>query len=288
MTTTAQIPVSVLIPVKNEETNIAGCLQSVHWADERVVVDSGSQDRTIEIASEMGASIVNFVWKRGDLKKKNWALANYTFRNEWILILDADERITGPLALEIATAIQNPAYDGYYLNRRFFFMGRWIRHAGYFPSWNLRLFRRGKARYEVVPDYSRWTGDNEVHEHMLLDGFVGTLSQPMDHFAYPDVYTFLEKHNRYSTWEARCCIAAQRLQAETSAGARSFMINLKRRAKSVARIAPFPHWARFFYHYILRLGLLDGAAGYFFCHLLAEYEFQIWAKKYEQQLPTSI
>ena len=272
------VPVSVLIPVKNEENNLAACLQSVSWADECVVVDSGSTDRTKEIAAEYGAQFVPFAYQPGSPKKKNWALENYKFKNDWVLILDADERITEALAVEIAEVLKNPQHNGYYLNRRFFFLDRWIRHAGYFPSWNLRLFRLGNARYEFMPDFSSQTGDNEVHEHMILDGDAGKLTSPMDHFAYPDVFTFLEKHNRYSSWEATCNQSEQEFADKSTAG---FIITAKRFAKKAARKIPFPHWARFFYHYVLRACFLDGLAGYFFCHLLAEYEFQIWVKRYE-------
>ncbi len=236
------VPVSVLIPVKNEERNLAACLQSVSWADECVVVDSGSTDRTKEIAAEYGAQLIPFSYQPGNPKKKNWALENYKFKNDWILILDADERITEDLAREIAGVLKNPKCNGYYLNRRFFFLDRWIRHAGYFPSWNLRLFRLGSARYEFMPDFSSQTGDNEVHEHMILNGEAGKLTAPMDHFAYPDVFTFLEKHNRYSSWEATCNQSEQEFADNSASG---FIISAKRFAKKAARKIPFPHWARF-------------------------------------------
>ncbi len=279
------VPVSVLIPVKNEEKNLAACLQSVSWADECVVVDSGSTDRTKEITAECGAQLVPFAYQPGSPKKKNWALENYKFKNDWILILDADERITEDLAREIAAVLKSPQFNGYYLNRRFFFLDRWIRHAGYFPSWNLRLFRLGSARYEFMPDFSSQTGDNEVHEHMILNGEAGKLTAPMDHFAYPDVFTFLEKHNRYSSWEATCNQSEQEFADNSASG---FIISAKRFAKKAARKIPFPHWARFFYHYCIRAGFLDGLAGYFFCHLLAEYEFQIWVKRYEFRRRASV
>jgi hypothetical protein len=129
-----------------------------------------------------------------------------------------------------------------------------------------------------MPDFSTQTGDNEVHEHMILNGEAGKLTAPMDHFAYPDVFTFLEKHNRYSSWEATCNQSEQEFADNSASG---FIITAKRFAKKAARKIPFPHWARFFYHYGIRAGFLDGLAGYFFCHLLAEYEFQIWVKRYE-------
>ncbi|MCU1232364.1 MAG: hypothetical protein JWP63_331, partial [Candidatus Solibacter sp.] len=168
--------VSVLIPAKNEMAHIPDCIRSVAWADEVVVVDSGSTDGTIEAALELGARVVRFAYVPGGPKKKNWALDHVDFQNEWVLILDADERITPLLAREIDGAIEGPAQcDGYYVNRRLFFLGRWIRHAGYYPSWNLRLFRRGAGRYEEIPDFEPSNGDNEVHEHVLLRGPAGYL-----------------------------------------------------------------------------------------------------------------
>src|SRR4029078_7308382 len=137
----AQAPLSVLIPVKNEAANVHDCISSVSFADEIVVVDSGSTDGTQAIAEGAGARVVQFVWN-GDLpRKKNWALENIPWRHEWVLIVDADERITPELEREIREAIHRTDADGFYLNRRFWFLGGWINHCGYFPSWNLRLFR---------------------------------------------------------------------------------------------------------------------------------------------------
>ncbi|HUP04561.1 MAG TPA: glycosyltransferase family 2 protein [Bryobacteraceae bacterium] len=272
------VPVSVLIPVKNEEANLAPCLRSVSWAGERVVVDSGSQDRTCAIAAEFGAAVHQFQYAPGGPKKKNWALENIPFRYDWVLILDADERITPELAADIAAAVANPgATAGYYINRRFYFLGRWIKHAGYFPSWNMRLIRKGKGFYERVADTSARTGDNEVHEHVILDGPSGRLPNPMDHFAFPTIDVFIEKHNRYSTWEAEAGPHATK-SIEGGSGAIGAVHNARRTLKRAARKLPFPHWLRFFYHFFLKRGFLDGAQGYIFCHLLAEYEFWIWAK----------
>ncbi len=272
--------VSVLIPVLNESSNIEECLKSVHWSDDVVVVDSGSIDQTQEKARNVGARVVEFTYTPGGLKKKNWALENVSFKHAWILILDADERITPELAAEIREVTSSDAgHSGYYINRRFMFMGRWIRHSGYYPSWNLRLFQHGRARYEFIPDCGTDTGDNEVHEHMLLDGSAGFLKKPMDHFAFPDIRTFVEKHNRYSNWEAR--VGREYL---ARAGPIAPHLRTRRLLKRAARSLPFAHRLRFLYHYILRLGVLDGREGYVLCRLLAEYEFLIWAKSIEARI----
>lgn len=273
-------PVSVLIPVKNEVRHIGECLASVSWADEAIVVDSQSTDGTAEAATALGARVVQFHYIPGGPKKKNWALENIAFQHEWILILDADERITPPLAREIEQAVKSPGESvGFYLNRRFFFLGRWIRHAGYFPSWNMRLFKKGRGLYEKIVAVDAGSGDNEVHEHVLLDGPASRLKHPMDHFAFPSIDVFIEKHNRYSNWEAILRgRATEPLQNSVGSDEIKSTHNARRRIKRIARTLPFPHWLRFFYHFVWKLGFLDGVEGYIFCHLLAEYEFWIWAK----------
>ncbi|NET60932.1 MAG: glycosyltransferase family 2 protein, partial [Symploca sp. SIO2E6] len=144
----SKVPVSVLIPAKNEEVNLPACLESLSRADEVFVVDSQSSDRSVEISESYGASVVQFHFNGYWPKKKNWSLANLTFSHPWVLIVDCDERITPQLWDEIALAIQNPDYNGYYLNRRVYFLDQWIRHGGKYPDWNLRLFKHEKGRYE--------------------------------------------------------------------------------------------------------------------------------------------
>jgi glycosyltransferase involved in cell wall biosynthesis len=259
--------VSVLIPSFNEARNILGCLQSVSWADEIVVVDSCSTDGTAPLASGFGARVVNFEWNGRLPKKKNWALENIVWRNEWVLVVDADERITPLLAKEIESVLSCSSVNGYYLNRRFMFMGRWIRHCGYYPSWNLRLFRHACGRYEHLVENDTQSGDNEVHEHVVLQGGSGFLRHEMLHLAYPDIFTWVEKHNRYSNWEAHV----------EASGARPLRLNLtaishKRPLRACSRQFPFRPALRFIYHYFFRRGFLDGYEGYVLCRLLAVYE----------------
>ncbi len=197
-------PLSILIPARNEAANLAACLDSARFADEVVVVDSGSTDGTREIATAAGASLVDFRWDGRLPKKKNWALANVPWRHEWVFILDADERITPELAAELARVVLAPEADGYYVNRRFWFLGGWLRHCGYYPSWNLRLFRHRLGRYEQFDGVAdTGSGDNEIHEHVVLRGRTGRLRYEMEHRAFPSIEVWVEKHNRYSNWEAR-------------------------------------------------------------------------------------
>src|SRR5438874_2948956 len=146
----SRVPVSVIIPIKNEAANLPRCLECVKWADEIFVVDSQSTDGSIEIAQERGAKVVQFKFNGTWPKKKNWALEHLPFRNEWVFILDADEVLPPGAEVEFGKAI-GEAGDvvGYWINRRFNFMGRWLRH-GYYPNWNLRLFRHACGRYEKL------------------------------------------------------------------------------------------------------------------------------------------
>jgi glycosyltransferase involved in cell wall biosynthesis len=271
--------VSILIPVLNERENILNCLSSLQWCDDIVVVDSVSTDGTVQIAEGAGARVEQFQYVPGGPKKKNWALKNVAFKYSWVLIVDADERIPAGLAEEILNAVQSPAnsHSGFYINRRFMFLGRWIRHSGYFPSWNLRLLRLGSGSYELIPDSNSLNGDNEVHEHVILNGTAGYLKTPMDHYAFKTIRAFVEKHNRYSSWEAE-----QRLEYLGNAqNPRAWHLRARRVLKRLARAAPLADGSRFLYHFIFRGGWLDGRAGYILCRLVAGYEFLIWAKTVE-------
>ena len=154
------IPISVLIPTRNEERNLAACLESVAWAGERVVFDSYSDDRTLEIAAAHGARVVQRTFDNFS-SHKNWALEHIDFAHPWVLILDADERVTPALAKEIsALFVRGPQHNGYYLARKIIWRGRWLRYGGRYPDYNLRLIRHGYGRYEP----------RLVHEHMVVDG----------------------------------------------------------------------------------------------------------------------
>jgi glycosyltransferase involved in cell wall biosynthesis len=273
-----RVPISVMIPTLNEASNLPRCLDHLQWADEVVVVDSGSTDDTQKIAQAYGAKVVNFKWNGRWPKKKNWALRHAPFRNEWVLIVDADEWITPELAREIERAIRNPTRVGYYINRKFIFMGRWIKHCGYYPSWNLRLIQRGKGEYEQLTDIGdTGSGDNEVHEHVIARGEVGYLDEDMLHFAFPNIHTFMEKHNRYSNWEA----AVQFQKADTTSAAIGAELSKRRRLKNLSRMLPFRPTLRFLYSYIWKGGIFDGQPGYVFCRLLAIYEYLSVAKYIE-------
>ncbi|NEQ58076.1 MAG: glycosyltransferase family 2 protein [Moorea sp. SIO4A1] len=282
-----KLPVSVLIPAKNEEANLPACLESVNRADEVFVVDSQSSDRSIEIVEEYGANLVQFHFNGFWPKKKNWSLDNLEFRNQWVLIVDCDERITPELWDEIAVAIENHDYNGYYINRKVFFLGQWIRFGGKYPDWNLRLFKHEKGRYENlktegIPN----TGDNEVHEHVVLEGKAGYLQNDMLHIDFKDIYHWLERHNRYSNWEARVYLNILTGKDDSGTiGGNLFgdAVQRKRFLKKIWVRLPFKPILRFILFYFIQLGFLDGKAGYIYGRLLSQYEYQIGVKLYELQ-----
>ena len=237
------------------------------------MVDSASTDGTREIAKELGATLVDFKWDGQFPKKKNWALANVPWWHEWIFILDADERITPELAAELRQIVAAPDCDGYYVNRRFWFLDGWLLHCGYYPSWNLRFFRHTLGRYEQFTGVSdTGSGDNEVHEHVILSGRVGRLRGEMEHYAFPTIEVWVEKHNRYSNWEARLLGSADGSAAAVGAALDPALAR-KRRLKHLALRLPFRPALRFFYHFVVRAGFLDGYRGFVFCRLMAFYEF---------------
>ncbi len=270
------LPLSVLIPTLNEARNIANCLAAVAFAGERVVFDSHSTDETLEIARAAGARIVQ---REFDVfsRHKNWALDNIDFAHDWLLIVDADERVTPALAAEIAAAIADPdAADGYYIARQNLFQGKWIRHAGMYPDWQLRLFRRGKARYE----------DRIVHEHMVADGRTAFLGNHFIHHDFKGVERYFERHNHYTSLEA---VEVHRMLQGKPGGDRAMTGDAssrgpkRRRAlKNFAyRHLPMRAVLVFLYMYVWKLGFLDGRIGFRYCLIRAFHEYQISLKLIE-------
>ncbi|QEH31706.1 Glycosyl transferase family 2 [Aquisphaera giovannonii] len=275
-------PVSVIVPVKNEAANLRLCLPALAWADEIFVVDSQSRDETESVAAEFGATVVQFHFNGTYPKKKNWALDSLPFRNEWVLIVDADEVVTPELAAEIARRIDSGEAEGYYLNSQYFFLGRRIRHCGYSECWNLRLFRHELGRYERMPDDTGGrAGDNEAHEHVELAGRALRLDHQLEHHAYPTIAAWVEKHNRYAVWEAAMYerFRDEPIPANIGRGKR-----FKRLLKKIYLRLPARPAVRFVYSYFLRLGFLDGRPGLVFCTLLAFYDFLCWANVYERKV----
>ncbi len=220
---------SIIIITKNEATNIRACIESVAWADEIIVVDSGSSDATAEICRELGAQVYVHDWP-GFGKQKNRALSYVT--HEWVFSIDADERVTPDLQSQLIKAMEDDSEDGFYVPRLSQFCGRFIRHSGWYPDYVLRLFKRVKGRFS----------DDMVHERVILEGNAGRLSSPLLHYSYLSEADVQRKTEQYAR-----------------AGAMQMFKNGK--AASLADAPLRAGWA-FIRTYCLRLGLLDGIAGF--------------------------
>jgi glycosyltransferase involved in cell wall biosynthesis len=274
-------PISVLICTKNEERNLPACLESVAWCDDCIVFDSYSADATVKLAREQGARVVQREFDNFSAHK-NWALDHLDFRHDWILIVDADERVTPVLAQEIAALIAgSPPLNGYYLARQNWFAGTWIRHGGWYPNWNMRLLRRGKGRYEP----------RLVHEHILLDGEPGFLKNPLIHYDYKGIERYFDRHNVYSSLEAveayRTMTAPHQSQG-LPATWRARGPERRRYLKNLAyRYLPARGLIKFIWMYFIKLGFLDGRMGFRFCLLHTFYDYQISLKLEELRDPQS-
>lgn len=229
--------------------------------------------------------MVQFTYQGGWPKKKNWALENLEFRHEWVLIVDADEVFPPETEQEISAIVSGRANAGnavgYWINRRFMFMGRWLKHA-YYPNWNLRLFKHSLGRYEKLTSSETGSGDNEVHEHVVVNGETGYLRAQMDHYAFPTIDVFIEKHNRYSNWEARVALEAG--LAGSAGQLQASHVSTRRRVKALVRRLPLRPLLRFLYVYVWQKGFLDGIEGYYFARLHAVYELLCVAKTAELKL----
>jgi glycosyltransferase involved in cell wall biosynthesis len=275
-----RVSVSVIIPTRNEEHNLERCLRSVAWASEIYVIDSQSTDATCRIATDCGAKVVQFGYSGGWPKKKNWALANIRFANAWVLMLDADEVLMAGGREEIAAAVHGSnSIAGYWINRRFMFLGKWLRHS-YYPNWNLRLFKHALGRFEKLVEGETDSGDVEIHEHVVVEGLTGRLQTELEHYAFPSVECFIEKHNRYSNWEAQYELE---LDGKRGGVRPHEHMNLRRQLKRASRKLPLRPFLRFLYIYILQRGFLDGFEGYYFAQLHACYECMSVIKTYERK-----
>ena len=280
MSSSEKVPLSVLIPTKNEERNLEECIASVAWADEIIVYDSHSTDDTISLAEKAGAKIVKRVFDTFAVHK-NWALDNVEFRNPWVLLLDADERVTDLLAVEIVEAVKTQEGPvGYHIARKTVFCGTWMKHSGVYPDYNLRLIQAGHGRYE----------DRIVHEHMIVDGPAGYLKDHLLHDDDKGIERFFDRHNHYTSLEAVEIMRQQLKSGGEKLGGNFFERGPQRRRalKNFAqRYLPFRPMFVFIYMYILKAGFLDGRMGLRYCLLKMFFEYQIVLKVKEMRDPNS-
>lgn len=268
---------SVIILTLDEEANLPACLDSLAGLDAGVfVVDSGSRDRTVEIATSRGCTVVDHRFETY-AAQRNWAFQNLPLRTPWTLCLDADERLTPELASEIAgvTRTDDGGPVGYLLRRRTVFLGRWLRHGGQYPAWHLRLFRTGRGRCE----------DRLYDQHFIVDGESARLQHDFIDILTDSLTTWVARHNRWASLEAE-----EQMRVERSTGAVPARLNgtpIERRrylrtnlyGRMPLLIRPFLFW---FYAVVLRLGFLDGIPGLIFYTLQRFwFRFLIDAKIYE-------
>lgn len=267
----ARVPITAIILTQNEAVNIADCLRSLEWIDDVVIVDSGSTDATLDLARTTRPDARIFSHPFTDFgEQRNWALDHTAPKHEWILFVDADERITPTCAEAIQRAIREATpCDGYFLTYRNFFMGRWIRHCTLYPSWQLRLLRKGRVRFQ-----KEGHGQREVAE-----GPLGYIREPYDHFPFSKgIEDWVARHNAYSTREAELIL---RLQREPLRMVECFSADpiVRRRAlKRLAARLPARPLLRFLYIYVWRGGFLDGRAGWTYAWLRVAHEIHISAK----------
>jgi len=275
------LPISVIIPVRNEARNLARCLESLRGAGEVCVIDSHSTDETVEIARSFGAKVVQFHYHGGWPKKRQWALDTLPLTYDWVLLLDADEALTPELVEEIQRAIQDPHFDGYYLSLQMHFLGRTLRH-GDASFYKLSLFRRGKGRFECrLQDQDGSMGDVEVHEHVVVDGPATKLKRRLQHENVESLSRYIHKHNEYSNWESRVLLNTKDHSESVPASLFGSQAQRRRRLKRTFLGFPGSPVVLFFYRYLFRLGLLDGIPGLIYCAFQAIQLFHTKAKMYE-------
>jgi glycosyltransferase involved in cell wall biosynthesis len=275
-----RLPVSVIIPVRNEAKNLPRCLLALKDIGEVYVIDSQSTDDTVEIARSHGAQVVQFHYQGGWPKKRQWAMDTLPFANEWILLLDADEVVTPELSEEIRRAIQNPAIDGYSILLRIWFLGRALKH-GDVGLWKMSLFRRGKGRYECrLKDQDASMADMEVHEHVMVQGPTAALRNPLIHHNVESLSRYIQKHDEYSNWESHVLLQPGD-DKDLPPSLTGTQAQRRRWLKRKLFAVPGSPVLLFLYRYVLRLGFLDGVPGLIYCGFQAVQMFHTKAKIYE-------
>lgn len=269
-----KIPLTVIVPVKNEEKNLPKCLERLTDFDQVMVIDSGSMDGTPDIVKKFGFEYHLFTWDGRFPKKRNWALRNLSINNEWVLFLDADEYITPEFKAELKSKIQDINFNGYWVIFNNYFMGKLLKHGDQFKK--LPLFRLGKGEYEKIEEDSWSHLDMEVHEHPVIEGNIGLFRSSIIHNDFNGLEHYIAKHNAYSSWEARRFIKLRE----------SGFKELNNRQKLKYSLIGFGIMpiAYFLGSYILKLGFLDGKAGYYLARYKSQYFFQIQSKIKEKEI----
>jgi glycosyltransferase involved in cell wall biosynthesis len=267
------MPLSTIVFTLNEEANLPHCLESLKWCADIIVVDSGSSDRTVAIAENFGARVFVHAFE-GFGKQRNWAVENSNPKNEWILILDADERVQPELAEELANLARNAPQNiaAYRLRRRFHMWGKWLKHSSLYPTWVVRFVRKNRVRY-----MNRGHGETQV-----VEGEIGICQNDLIDENHKGIDEWFERQNRYSSEDLSMEIREYR----------SFQITnlfhtdpLKRRfaLKVLGSRLPLRGFLYFLYAYLFRFGFLDGIEGFQFCRMRAMYYSMIELKRFESR-----
>lgn len=279
-----KLPITVLLAAKNEEANLSKCLAALGSFERVVLVDSHSEDRTPEVALQYGAEVVNFEYAGGYPKKRQWAMDHLAITTPWTLLLDADEVVTQELVDELRGELKGGQQDAYLITKGFHFMGRRFRHGG-FSHAAVLLFRTGKARFEHLFDEDQSALDMEVHERLIVAGKVGTIDSPLIHEDYKGLQAYVDRHNHYSTWEAR----ARQMYLEKGGWGHDviepklFGNNQERRRclKQIALRLPFEPQAWFVWHYFVKLGFMEGRRGLIASRIRSNYIAEARSKLFE-------
>jgi glycosyltransferase involved in cell wall biosynthesis len=269
------LPVTVVVPVRNEERNLADCLSRLGEFAAVVVVDSGSTDRTEQIARDANATFLHFVWNGGFPKKRNWTLLNHRFTTPWVLFLDADEYVTPGFVAELRRELPQSRHAGYWIRFANHFMGRELRYGQ--PMKKLSLIRVGSGLYERIDEVEWSSLDMEVHEHPVLEGSVGECASKIDHNDFKGLHAYIARHNEYSSWEA-ARFARLAVAPEAS---EKFTLVQRRKYRNLDRwwLAP----AYFLHSFVWKQGFRDGFTGFAFALMKAIYFFQIRLKILENR-----
>jgi glycosyltransferase involved in cell wall biosynthesis len=261
--------VLTIIPARDEAVHIERCVASALPLGRVVVVDGGSVDATVELARDLGATVLERAWT-GYASQKNWALDTVGDEADWILFLDADEYLTPQARAAVQATIAGGA-DGYYVARRYVFLGRRLDHAYWYPDFQLRLFRAGRARFE----------ERRVHEHPVVDGRVAESGIDLVHENLKGISDYVGKLNRYADLEAQEIL---RPTAALQRGSlRGGWPDRRRALKRLWLRLPGRALLRFLWLYVVKRGFLDGRAGLIFCGLIAMHDFLIEAKVAEHR-----
>ncbi len=266
---------SIFILTHNEEIDIAACIESALLSDDVIVVDSLSDDRTVEIANGYPVQVIQHKFESHG-KQRTWMLRSVPVKHEWVYILEADERMTPALFQECLTTIEHPQHVGYYVAERVMFMGTWIRHSTQYPRYQLRLFDKHKV----------WFSDYGHTEREVVEGSTGFLRETYPHYtSSKGMSRWIDKHNVYSTNEAIETIRQLekgRIEWDDLWFGQS-EVDRRRALKNLSLRLPFRPIVRFLYMYFLLGGILDGRAGFAWCTLQAFYEYLILLKVWEMQ-----